>query len=87
MATQLTVRIPDDLDAALDEAAQRSRLKRSDVVRAALRRFLLDEAPERVDRPIDLVRDLIGQARVRRSRSSSRRALTERIRKHAVRSP
>lgn len=87
MATQLTVRIPEDLDEALVRAALRSGLKRSDVVRAALRRFLHESGGDVSARPADLVRDLIGQARRGKEEggTDSRRALLERIRRHASR--
>lgn len=85
MATQLTVRIPDELEALLEASARRSGLKRSDVVRAALRSFLQNESDGEFTRPIDLVRDLIGRARGGVPRTDARRALLERIRKHAVR--
>lgn len=83
MATQLTIRIPDDLEAALEASVRRSGLNRSDVVRAALREFLQGESLEH--RPIELVRDLIGKARIVPSSGEDRRLLVERIRKHAVR--
>jgi hypothetical protein len=59
MPSQLTVRLPDDLDRALRTAARRLQRKNSDIVRLALGEFL--GAPGRTrGRPIDLVRDLIG---------------------------
>lgn len=85
MATQLTVRLPEDMDRALVALARRSGLKRSDIVRAALERFLDAGAGVDTGRPADLVRDLLGMARSGRARRTSRRALIERIRKHAVR--
>jgi len=39
MRSQLTVRLPDDLDKAVTEHAKQLRLKRSDIVRMALERF------------------------------------------------
>ena len=59
MPSQLTVRLPDDLDRALRTAARRMQRKNSDIVRLALREFL--GAPGRPrGRPIDRVRALIG---------------------------
>lgn len=40
MTGQLTVRLPEDLDRSLQEAAERMQRKRSEVVRLALRRYL-----------------------------------------------
>lgn len=57
--SQLTVRLPDDLDRALEDAAVRLRRKRSEIVRMALAEFLaLGTAPGRT--PADRVRGLIG---------------------------
>jgi predicted transcriptional regulator len=54
---QLTVRIPDDLNRALEAAAARLERKRGEIVRVALRRFLgLDGQ----GKPADRVRDLLG---------------------------
>lgn len=58
MDAQLTVRIEEDLDRALDEAARRLDRKRSDVVRMALRQFLFGSS--RSERPAERVRDLLG---------------------------
>lgn len=87
MASQLTIRIPKDLDELLQAAARTSGLRRADVVRAALRSFLRSPGAEPTIRPADLVRDLIGQAQPanERERSAVRQALIARIRSHAVR--
>ncbi len=58
MQCQLTVRLPADLAERLERAAQRLRRKRSEVVRLALEQFLAVELEER---PIERVRDLLGQ--------------------------
>lgn len=58
MPCQLTVRLPADLAERLDWAAQRLRRKRSEIVRLALEQFLAVELEER---PIERVRDLLGQ--------------------------
>jgi len=59
--TQLTVRLDDDLADRLARQARRLHLKRSDVVRLALRRLLEGDADggER-GRPVDRVRHLLG---------------------------
>lgn len=59
MPTQLTVRLPDDLDRALKAATRRMRRGSSDIVRLALREFL-GGSGERRGRPIDRVRGLVG---------------------------
>ncbi|KUK26127.1 MAG: CopG domain protein DNA-binding domain protein [Acetothermia bacterium 64_32] len=65
MGEQLTVRMPEELAARLEEAARVLRRSRSDVVRLALERFLQDVLGEDeqalVPRPIELVRDLLGR--------------------------
>jgi Arc/MetJ-type ribon-helix-helix transcriptional regulator len=59
MEAQLTVRLPEDLKRALDQATERLQRRSSDIVRMALRAFLY--APEaRGSRPADRVRGLIG---------------------------
>jgi len=59
MPTQLTVRLPDDLDRALKAASRRMQRRSSDIVRLALREFL-GGSRQRPGRPIDRVRGLIG---------------------------
>ena len=58
MQRQLTVRLSAELAERLDRAAQRLRRKRSEIVRLALEQFLAVEIEER---PIERVRDLLGQ--------------------------
>lgn len=59
MPSQLTVRLPDDLDRALKAATRRMQRRSSDIVRLALREFL-GGSSERPGRPVDRVRDLVG---------------------------
>ena len=54
---QLTVRLPDDMNQALEAAANRLQRKRAEVVRIALRRFLGLDAD---DKHGDLVQSLLG---------------------------
>jgi predicted transcriptional regulator len=57
VSDQLTVRLPNDLNAALEQAATRMRRKRSEVVRMALESFLgVGESEPASSR----VRDLLG---------------------------
>lgn len=61
MATQLTVRLDDDLANRLERQAKRLHLKRSDVVRLALRRLLEGDGEGGAPgRPVDRVRHLLG---------------------------
>jgi predicted DNA-binding protein len=60
MDRQLTVRITDVLADRLDQAAREMRRKRSDIVRLALEEFLGEPDSEKLPRPVDLARDLIG---------------------------
>jgi hypothetical protein len=59
MPSQLTVRLPDDLDRALRAAALRMQRRSSDIVRLALRDFL-GASTRLAGPPIDRVRSLIG---------------------------
>jgi metal-responsive CopG/Arc/MetJ family transcriptional regulator len=59
MEAQVTVRIPEDLKHALDEASRKMQRKSSEIVRMALRAFL-QPGPDRGTRPADRVRGLVG---------------------------
>lgn len=59
MEAQVTVRIPEDLKRALDDAARKMQRKNSEIVRMALRAFLLG-GDGREARPADRVGRLIG---------------------------
>ena len=59
MEAQVTVRIPEELKRALDEASRKMQRKSSEIVRMALREFL-HETPGRRTRPGDRVQGLIG---------------------------
>lgn len=61
MRSQLTVRLPEDLEERLTAYAGRLRLKRSQVLRMALERFFSDGAPPNEPTgPYERVRDLVG---------------------------
>lgn len=60
MESQLTVRLPGDLHERLARIAKRLGLKRSDVARMAIQRYLDDAERGGQPRPYDLVRDLVG---------------------------
>ncbi len=57
MEQQLTLRLPADLAARLDQTAKRMQRKRSEVVRLALEQYPTVETD---GRPIERVRDLLG---------------------------
>ena len=59
MESQVTVRIPEDLKRALDEASRKMQRRSSEIVRMALRAFL-QQSPGRDARPADRVRGLVG---------------------------
>ena len=60
MQSQLTVRVPEDLERKLSRYAKKLRLKRSDIVRMAIERFL-DETYVREEQcPYESVKNLIG---------------------------
>lgn len=60
MQSQLTVRLSDDLDKELSSLAKGLRLKRSDIVRMALERFLVEFHGKEETRPYEKVKNLIG---------------------------
>ncbi len=59
MQDQLTVRLPEDLSAALKAASRRMQRKSSEIVRLALREYL-GAGVHAKGRPADRVRALIG---------------------------
>jgi metal-responsive CopG/Arc/MetJ family transcriptional regulator len=59
MQSQLTVRLSDDLDKEIAALAKRLRLKRSDIVRLALQKFLGEFQGEE-SKPYEKVKTLIG---------------------------
>lgn len=60
METQFTVRLPGPLHKRLARAANRLGLKRSDLARLAIQRYLDETEQMPRPRPYDAVRDLIG---------------------------
>ena len=59
MESQISVRVPEDLRRALEDASQRMNRKSGEIVRMALRQFLA-LPPGPADRPAERVRGLIG---------------------------
>ncbi len=60
MQSQLTVRLSDNLDRNVSSLAKKLRLKRSDIVRMALEKFMEEFHLEEKNRPYDKVKNLIG---------------------------
>jgi hypothetical protein len=60
MNTQLTVRLPDTLAEDIAMLAGKLHLKRSDIVRVALERFVREAAGEEESIPYDRVKSLLG---------------------------
>ena len=84
MQAQLTVRLTDDLDKGVAALAERMHLKRADIVRMALQKFL--ESTQIEERsPYDKVHDLIGslQSGFPDLGKSHRVHLLKKFRKHA----
>ena len=78
MNTQLTVRLPDDLEKDIAMLANKLRLKRADIVRMALERFVQQTAGEEESNPYDRVKSLLGSV------SSGISDLGESHRKHLL---
>lgn len=85
MQSQMTIRLSDDLDKRIVMLAGKLHLKRSDVVRLALEKFLGEAQGEREDRPYDKVRGLIGSVStgIRDLGESHREHLLKKLRRHA----
>jgi len=60
MNSQLTVRLPDNLEKELSLIARKLQLKRSDIVRMALERFVKQAEGEEETSPYEKVKSLLG---------------------------
>lgn len=60
MQSQMTVRLPEDLDKEITNLSRKLRLKRSYIVRMALEKFLEDFNVKEESVPYERVKDLIG---------------------------
>jgi len=60
MNSQLTVRLPDDLEKDISALAKKLRLKRADIVRMALESFVKQAEEEDGSSPYDRVKRLLG---------------------------
>jgi len=87
MPSQLTVRLPDDLERDISDIARKLRLRRSDIVRMALEKYLQETGVrgQKQKVPYKKVRDLVGAVStgVADLGSAHREHLLKRVRKHA----
>jgi len=85
MHSQLTVRLPDELKEEITKIADQYHLKRSDIVRMALERFVEEFRVKEDIRPYDRVKDLIGSisSGICDLGESHRRYLLKKIKKNA----
>ncbi len=60
MNSQLTVRLPDNLEKEISMIARKLQLKRADIVRMALERFVKQAEVEEENSPYDRVKRLLG---------------------------
>ncbi len=60
MQSQLSVRLSNGLDKEISNLARRLRLKRSDIVRIALEKFLDEFQGKEENKPYEKVKNLIG---------------------------
>jgi hypothetical protein len=83
--SQLTVRLTDDLDKGVAALAKKLHLKRADIVRMALQKFLEGVEREEELRPYEKVRGLLGslQSGISDLGESHREHLLKKFRKHA----
>lgn len=84
MQSQLTVRLPADLDEAVTRAAKQLRLKRSDIVRLALEQYLQEPQVREEQAPYGRVKRLIGsiESGLPDLGSAHREHLMKRIKRH-----
>lgn len=85
MQSQLTVRLSDDLDTDISNLAKRLRLKRSDIVRIALEKFLDEFGGEGEIKPYDKVKNLIGaiSSGISDLGESHRKHVLKKLKRHA----
>jgi len=84
MQSQLTVRLPEDLDRDVANAAKRMHLKRSDIVRLALEQYLREPHVQEEQAPYDNVKHLIGSIKsgIADLGTFHREHLVKRIKRH-----
>jgi len=60
MNSQLTVRLPDDLERGISALAEKLHLKRADIVRMALEKFVMQTEGAEESSPYERVKSLLG---------------------------
>jgi len=85
MKSQLTLRLPDDLEEDLSMLTKRLRLKRSDIVRMALEKFIGELKGNEETKPYDRVATIIGtiSSGMTDLGEVHRRYLLKKIKRHA----
>lgn len=85
MQSQLTVRLTDDLDKGVAALAKKLHLKRADIVRMALRKFIDGVERDTEVSPYEKVQNLIGslQSGIADLGEAHRGHLLNKFRKHA----
>ncbi len=85
MQSQLTVRLSDDLDEGLSALSKKLRLKRSDIVRMAIERFLEEFEGKEEEKPYEKVKNLIGSisSGISDLGESHRKYLLKQFKRHA----
>lgn len=85
MKSQITVRLPDDLEADLKAMSEKYRLRRSDIIRMALEKFAQEFKGEKEGKPYDRVANMIGtiSSGFPDLGEAHRRYLLKKIRSHA----
>jgi metal-responsive CopG/Arc/MetJ family transcriptional regulator len=85
MTSQLTIKLPDDLEDDLSTLSKRLRLKRSDIVRMALEKFIGEFKASGKAKPYDRVIDIIGavSSGISDLGEAHRRHLVKKIKKYA----
>ncbi len=85
MKSQITIRLPDDLEKDLKAMSEKYRLRRSDIVRMALEKFAREFRREEEGKPFDKVANLIGtiSSGFTDLGEAHRRYLLKKIRGHA----
>lgn len=85
MKSQLTIRLPDDLEEGLSSLTQKLRLKRSDIVRMALEKFIRELGGNEDTKPYERVATIIGtlSSGIPDLGEGHRKYLLKRMKRHA----
>jgi metal-responsive CopG/Arc/MetJ family transcriptional regulator len=83
--SQLTVRLPDNLDKNISTLAKKLHLKRADIVRMALESFIKQAEWQEESSPYDRVKSLLGSVSsgISDLGESHREHLLKRLKRHA----